>query len=101
MPAGSCSAEEEQKLLQLIRETGLTQREIAQKLGRTEAAVSARLAIIRKLIASNGKTGNKLKGSASRADRSASLPRYAKPRGLLRSQPGRDNCAPSAQENGE
>lgn len=48
MPAGQWSAEEEQKLLQLIRETGLTQREIAQKLGRTEAAVSARLAIIRK-----------------------------------------------------
>ncbi|MHC2251078.1 transcriptional regulator [Bradyrhizobium embrapense] len=51
MPAGSWSAEEEQELLQLIRETGLTQREIAHKLGRTEAAVSCRLAIIRKRIA--------------------------------------------------
>ncbi|MCP1835312.1 transcriptional regulator [Bradyrhizobium sp. USDA 4532] len=48
MPAGSWSAEEEQELLRLIRETALTQREIAQKLGRTEAAVSARLTIIRK-----------------------------------------------------
>ncbi|WP_246668094.1 MULTISPECIES: SANT/Myb-like DNA-binding domain-containing protein [Bradyrhizobium] len=39
MPAGSSwSAEEEQKLLQLIRETGRTQSEIAQKLGRTEAS---------------------------------------------------------------
>ncbi len=46
MPAWS--AEEEQKLLQLIRETALTQREIAQKIGRTEAAVVARLTIIRR-----------------------------------------------------
>ncbi|MCC8979632.1 sigma factor-like helix-turn-helix DNA-binding protein [Bradyrhizobium acaciae] len=43
--------EEEQRLLRMIRETGLTQREIAQKLGRTEAAVSARLTIIRKRLA--------------------------------------------------
>ncbi len=32
----------------MIRETGMTWRGIAQKLGRTEAAVSARLTIIRK-----------------------------------------------------
>ncbi|MHC6158079.1 hypothetical protein ACVSQB_40875, partial [Bradyrhizobium elkanii] len=37
--------------LQLVRETGLTQREIAQKLGRTEAAVSGRLILIRKRAA--------------------------------------------------
>ncbi|MGY4229646.1 DNA-directed RNA polymerase specialized sigma subunit [Bradyrhizobium sp. USDA 4503] len=43
--------EEEQRLLQMIRETELTQREIAQKLGRTEAAVSARLTIMRKRLA--------------------------------------------------
>ncbi|QHP66027.1 HTH domain-containing protein (plasmid) [Bradyrhizobium sp. LCT2] len=48
MPAKSWSSEEEQQLLQLLRETSLTQREIAQKLGRTEAAVSARLTIARK-----------------------------------------------------
>ncbi|WP_375167158.1 hypothetical protein [Bradyrhizobium brasilense] len=35
----------------MIRETELTQREIAQKLGRTEAAVSARLTIMRKRLA--------------------------------------------------
>ncbi|WP_076858710.1 sigma factor-like helix-turn-helix DNA-binding protein [Bradyrhizobium mercantei] len=46
MPAWS--SEEEQLLLQLLRETELTQREIAQKLGRTEAAVSSRLTVIRK-----------------------------------------------------
>ncbi|MGY3527727.1 SANT/Myb-like DNA-binding domain-containing protein [Bradyrhizobium sp. USDA 4452] len=50
MPVRSWSAEEEQQLLQLIRETGLTQREIAHKMGRTEAAVSARLTIIRKRV---------------------------------------------------
>ena len=43
--------EEEQRLLRMIRETDLTQREIAQKLGRTEAAVSARLTIIRRRLA--------------------------------------------------
>ncbi|MGY3446323.1 putative transcriptional regulator [Bradyrhizobium sp. USDA 4473] len=32
----------------MIRETGMTRREIAQKLGLTEAAVSARLTIIRR-----------------------------------------------------
>lgn len=48
MPAWS--QQDEQRLLQLIRETGLTQREIAQKLGRTEAAVSARLTIIRRRL---------------------------------------------------
>lgn len=53
MPAGSWSPDEEQKLLRLIRETRRTQREIAQKLGRTEAAVSARLTIIRRRIAEN------------------------------------------------
>lgn len=42
------SAEDEQRLLQFVRETGLTQREIAQKMGRTEAAVSLRLALIRR-----------------------------------------------------
>ncbi|WP_420965448.1 winged helix-turn-helix transcriptional regulator [Bradyrhizobium sp. B120] len=51
MPAWS--AEEEQRLLQLIREGRLTQREIAQKIGRTEAALSARLTIIRKRIATD------------------------------------------------
>ncbi|MGX1350884.1 transcriptional regulator [Bradyrhizobium elkanii] len=49
MPAWS--AADEQRLLQLVRETGLTQREIAQKLGRTEAAVSGRLILIRKRAA--------------------------------------------------
>ncbi|MCP1913442.1 MULTISPECIES: sigma factor-like helix-turn-helix DNA-binding protein [Bradyrhizobium] len=49
MPAWA--EEEEQRLLQMIRETELTQREIAQKLGRTEAAVSARLTIMRKRLA--------------------------------------------------
>ncbi|MGY3443018.1 SANT/Myb-like DNA-binding domain-containing protein [Bradyrhizobium sp. USDA 4473] len=48
MAAGSWSAEEEHRLLQLIRKTGLTQREIAQKLGRTEAAVVARLTIVKR-----------------------------------------------------
>ncbi|MGY3447123.1 hypothetical protein [Bradyrhizobium sp. USDA 4473] len=51
MPAGSWSAKEEQKLLQLNRETSLTQREIAQKIGRTEAAVVARLSGLRKRVA--------------------------------------------------
>jgi transcriptional regulator len=46
MPAWS--QEDEERLLQMVRDTGLTQREIAQKIGRTEAAVSARLTIIRK-----------------------------------------------------
>lgn len=46
MPAWS--QEDEQRLLQLLRSTNLTQREIAYKLGRTEAAVSARLTIIRR-----------------------------------------------------
>ncbi|WP_420965858.1 hypothetical protein [Bradyrhizobium sp. B120] len=43
--------EEEERLMRMIRETELSQREIAQKLGRTEAAVSARLTIIRKRVA--------------------------------------------------
>lgn len=43
--------EDEERLLWMVRETELTQREIAQKLGRSEAAVSARLAIIRKRVA--------------------------------------------------
>ncbi|WP_371817856.1 sigma factor-like helix-turn-helix DNA-binding protein [Bradyrhizobium sp. CCBAU 53421] len=38
------SHEDEQRLLQLARETDLTQREIGQKLGRSEAAVNLRLA---------------------------------------------------------
>ena len=42
------TAEEEQRLLQMLRDNKLTQREIAGRLGRTEAAVSARLTIIRK-----------------------------------------------------
>ncbi|WP_338697679.1 SANT/Myb-like DNA-binding domain-containing protein [Bradyrhizobium sp. 26S5] len=49
MPAWS--QEDEERLLQMVRDTGLTQREIAQKIGRTEAAVSARLTIIRKRAA--------------------------------------------------
>ncbi|QPF88434.1 hypothetical protein IC762_30475 [Bradyrhizobium genosp. L] len=51
LPTKLWSAEEEQRLLQLIRETGLTLREIAQKLGRTEAAVSGRLTVLRKRTA--------------------------------------------------
>lgn len=54
MPAWA--EEEEQLLLRMMRETELTQREIAQKLGRTEAAVSARLTIIRKRPAAGTKT---------------------------------------------
>ncbi|MGY4573380.1 DNA-directed RNA polymerase specialized sigma subunit [Bradyrhizobium sp. USDA 3256] len=46
MPAWS--AEDEQRLLQFVRETNLTQREIAQKMGRTEAAVCLRLALIKR-----------------------------------------------------
>lgn len=42
------SEDDEQLLLRMLRETSLTQREVAQKLGRTEAAVSTRLTIIRK-----------------------------------------------------
>ncbi|MBR0874821.1 hypothetical protein JQ633_31005 [Bradyrhizobium tropiciagri] len=49
MPAWS--QEDEQRLLRMVRETALTQREIAQKLGRTEAAVSARLTIMRRRLA--------------------------------------------------
>lgn len=48
MPAWS--AEDEKRLLQLVRDTGLTQRQIAQKLGRSEAAVTIRLALIRRRI---------------------------------------------------
>ncbi|MHC2333427.1 DNA-binding NarL/FixJ family response regulator [Bradyrhizobium sp. USDA 4454] len=51
MPTGSWSSEEEQRLLRLIRETGMTRREIAQKLGRTEASVVGRLGAIRKRMA--------------------------------------------------
>ena len=46
--------EDEQRLLELIREDRLTQREIAQKIGRTEAALSSRLTIIRKRVADQG-----------------------------------------------
>ncbi|NEU99757.1 hypothetical protein FNJ47_29050 [Bradyrhizobium sp. UFLA 03-164] len=48
MPAKQWSDEDEQRLLQMIRETAMTQRDIAHVLGRTEAAVSSRLSIIRK-----------------------------------------------------
>ncbi|WFU36830.1 winged helix-turn-helix transcriptional regulator [Bradyrhizobium brasilense] len=48
MPAWS--AEDEKRLLQLVRDPGLTQRQIAQKLGRSEAAVTIRLALIRRRI---------------------------------------------------
>jgi hypothetical protein len=58
MPAESWSADEDQRLLQLIRETGLRQREIAQKLGRTEAAVNSRLSILRKRAADGEYNGN-------------------------------------------
>ncbi|WP_446471741.1 hypothetical protein [Bradyrhizobium australafricanum] len=42
------SEEDEQQLPKLMRETAMTQFEIARKLGRTEAAVSNRLTVIRK-----------------------------------------------------
>jgi hypothetical protein len=42
------SDEDERQLLQLLRETLLSKREIAQKLGRTEAAVTSRLEVINK-----------------------------------------------------
>ncbi|WP_029080226.1 MULTISPECIES: hypothetical protein [unclassified Bradyrhizobium] len=45
------TTEDEHRLLQLLRETLLTQREIAQELGRTEAAVNCRLSVIRKRLA--------------------------------------------------
>ncbi|UGY15505.1 hypothetical protein [Bradyrhizobium septentrionale] len=45
------TTEDEHRLLQLLRETLLTQREIAQQLGRTEAAVNCRLSVIRKRLA--------------------------------------------------
>ncbi|MBR0795259.1 winged helix-turn-helix transcriptional regulator [Bradyrhizobium jicamae] len=48
MPAKPWSREDEKQLLRLLRKPHLTQREIAQKIGRTEAAVSGRLMIIRK-----------------------------------------------------
>ncbi|MBR0800940.1 winged helix-turn-helix transcriptional regulator [Bradyrhizobium jicamae] len=48
MPAKPWSREEEEQLLHLLRKPHLTQREIAQKIGRTEAAVSGRLTIIRR-----------------------------------------------------
>lgn len=51
---GPWTAEEEEHLLQMLRATKLTQREIAGKLGRTEAAVSARLTIIRKRAKDGG-----------------------------------------------
>lgn len=51
MPARLWSLEDDQRLLQLVRETHLTQREIARKIGRTEAAVSNRLTIIRRRVA--------------------------------------------------
>lgn len=39
---------DEQELLRLLRESNWTRREIAQKLDRSEAAISVRLTIIRK-----------------------------------------------------
>ncbi|PDT74104.1 hypothetical protein CO675_26910 [Bradyrhizobium sp. C9] len=54
MPAWS--QEDEQRLLQLVRETGLSQREIAQKIGRSEASIQARLIYLRKRVTETGKT---------------------------------------------
>ncbi|MGN8544462.1 sigma factor-like helix-turn-helix DNA-binding protein [Bradyrhizobium sp. 13971] len=47
------SREDEHRLLQLARETDLTQREIGQKLGRSESAINLRLAMLRKRAAGN------------------------------------------------
>jgi hypothetical protein len=48
LPSKPWSQDDDQRLLQLVRKTAMTQWEIAQKLGRTEAAGSNRLSIIRK-----------------------------------------------------